>query len=84
MKIAVKGGKSCLFWRRYLRLEKRYGYCESLEISYKRASYKSQFFVNPLSANPTKWSNRLKQFLGFCRQIIWVCLIILWGWRLKG
>ena len=23
--------------------------------------------VNPLSANPTKWPNTLKQFLGFCR-----------------
>ena len=23
--------------------------------------------VNPLSANPTKWSNTLKQFVGCCR-----------------
>ena len=30
-----------------------------------------------LSANPRKRST-------ICRQIIWVCLIILWGWRLKG
>ena len=22
-------------------------------------------FINPLSANPTKWSNTLKQFVGF-------------------
>ena len=28
---------------------------------------------NPLSANPTKWSNTLKQFVGR------VCLTILWG-----
>ena len=27
---------------------------------------------NPLSANPTKWSNTLKQFVGCCRQIVWV------------
>ena len=30
---------------------------------------------NPLSDNPTKWPNTLKQF---------VCLAILWNWRLKG
>ena len=27
---------------------------------------------NPLCANPTKWSNTLKQFVGFCWRIIWV------------
>ena len=26
--------------------------------------------VNPLSANPTKWSNTLKKFVGSCRQIV--------------
>ena len=26
--------------------------------------------INPLSANFTKWSNKLKQFLGFGRQIV--------------
>ena len=25
---------------------------------------------NPLSANPKKWSNTLKQFVGYCRQIV--------------
>ena len=35
--------------------------------------------VNPLNANPTKWSNTLKQFVDF-----WVCLTILCGWHLKG
>ena len=39
--------------------------------------------INPLSANPTKCSNTLKQFVGFCRRIVSVCLTILWGWRLK-
>ena len=34
--------------------------------------------VNLLSANPTKWSSTLKQFVGFCRRIVWVCLTILW------
>ena len=31
---------------------------------------------NPLRANPTKWSNTLKQFVGISRHIIWVCLAI--------
>ena len=26
--------------------------------------------ISPLSANPTKWSNTLKQFVGFCRRIV--------------
>ena len=26
--------------------------------------------LNPLSANPTKWSNTLKQFVGKCRRIV--------------
>ena len=26
--------------------------------------------INPLSANPTKWLNTLKQFVGCCRQIV--------------
>ena len=34
--------------------------------------------VNPLSANPTKWSN-----ISNSRRIVWVCLTILKGWRLK-
>ena len=38
---------------------------------------------NPLSPNPTKWSNTLKQFIGNSRRIVWVCLTILWDWRLK-
>ena len=38
----------------------------------------------PLSAKPTKWSNTLKQFVGKSRRTVWVCLNILWDWRLKG
>ena len=38
---------------------------------------------NPLSAITAKWSSTLKQFVGYRRGIIWVCLTILWGWRLK-
>ena len=37
---------------------------------------------NPINANPTKWSNTLKQF-GCCGRIVWMCLIIMWGWHLE-
>ena len=30
------------------------------------------FPVNPFSTNPIKWSNTLKQLVGFCWQIVWV------------
>ena len=36
-------------------------------------------WFNHLSVNPTKWSNTVVS-----RRIIWVCVTILWGWRLKG
>ena len=32
---------------------------------------------NPSSANPQKWLNTLKQFVGKSQGIVWVCLIIL-------
>ena len=38
---------------------------------------------NPSSANPTSWSDALKQFVGNSQRIVWVCLTILWGWHLK-
>ena len=41
-------------------------------------------YLNPLSVNLTKWSNRLKQF---CLQQPTNCLSVLtflWGWHLKG
>ena len=41
-------------------------------------------YFNPLGVNPTKWLNTVKQFVGCCRQIVWVCMTIFWGWRLKG
>ena len=40
--------------------------------------------LDPLSTNPTKWSNRHRQFVGKSKRIVWVCLTILWVWRLKG
>ena len=40
--------------------------------------------INPLSANPTKRLNTLKQLIDFGRRLVWVYLTILWGWCLKG
>ena len=40
-------------------------------------------WLNPLSTNPAKWSNTLKQFVGCCLRIVWVCLTILQSWRSK-
>ena len=82
---------SRIIWR-----VKNHLYYLSYKISYKnRLKIKNRknpqnlcwyFLVssNTSSANPTKWSNRLKQFVSNSRRIFWVCLTILWGWRLKG
>ena len=43
-----------------------------------------EILFNSLSANHTKWSNTLKQFVANSRQIVYLCLTILWGWRSKG
>ena len=39
---------------------------------------------NPLSANPTKWSNTLKQFVGKLLTNCLSVLNLLWGWSFKG
>ena len=41
----------------------------------------NEIIFNPLSANPTKWSNTLKQFAD---ELFECVLTILWGWRLRG
>ena len=41
------------------------------------------FNVNSLSTNSHR-PTTLKQFIGYCRWIVWVCLNIFWGWRLQG
>ena len=46
----------------------------------KTSHESSVFIVNPLSANPTKWSNTLKQFVSNSRKIVKVYLIIFGGW----
>ena len=60
------------------------GTLKSPQILLYHAFYPLSAIFNLLSANPTKWSNILKQFVGKRRRIFWVCLTILWGWRLKG
>ena len=37
-----------------------------------------------MSTNPTKWSNTPTIFVGYWQRVVWVYLIILWGWRSKG
>ena len=32
--------------------------------------YHIRSVLNPLTANPTKWTNTLKQFVGFCRSVV--------------
>ena len=54
-----------------------------LKMQLEEADKKNPLF-NSLSANPTKWLNILKQFVGCCRRIVRVCLTILCGWHLKG
>ena len=49
-----------------------------------KLNFVSRCHFNPLGAKPTKLPNTLKQFVGCCQPIVWVCLTILWSWRLKG
>ena len=43
-----------------------------------RSGYFLVLILNHLSANPTKWSNTLKQFVVCCQRIVWVWFTILW------
>ena len=40
--------------------------------------------LNPLRGNPTNWSNTLKQFAGFCQQIVLSVFNHFVGLALKG
>ena len=51
--------------------------------SVRPVKFQHNQYGNPLSANPTEWSNTLKQFVGYCRRILLVYLTILWCSRLK-
>ena len=49
-----------------------------------KLSYLYAVILNPLSVNPTKWLNTLKQSFGTDDEFFWVRLTFLWDWRLKG
>ena len=72
----------------YQLFQQQTGFVWSLSQVFRKYPRKSlrqcHLFFDPLSANLTEWSNTLKQFVGCCRGIVWVCLTILWCWRLKG
>ena len=66
----------------YLKSWKQCVSVNNIKITFKeilsavpQGSVVGPILFNPLSANPTKWSNT---------RIVWVCLAIFWGWRLKG
>ena len=70
------------FWLKLLN--KRLSHAQS-HWKYVAGNFRFSFLkvLNLLSANPTKWSNALKQFVGKSRQIVWVRLAILCSSRLK-
>ena len=56
--------------------------CNVIQMTYVKMCFTS--YLNLLSANCTKWSNTLKQFVGKLPANWWVCLTILWDWHFKG
>ena len=50
--------------------------CSGKKLQFSRKTVLVESFLNkvaafnPSSANPPKWSNPLKQFVGFCRRIV--------------
>ena len=48
-------------------------------ITQSNGKFENADCINPLSTNPTKWSNTLKQLVPKRWRIIWVCLTILLG-----
>ena len=81
-------------WRKFkLLLQQSQRYNDKARILFKISNFSRFYpfnwvltmaFYNPLSANPTKWSNTLKQFVRCSQRIVWVRLTILWSWRLNG
>ena len=60
-------------WVRVIRWTAILRYSEKPRKLLGKASFSEWFFnLNSLSASPTKWSSRLKQFVGYCRRIVWV------------
>ena len=71
------------FMNYHKELHLRRSSCLTSDSHYKHFRFAEQN-LNPLSANPTKWSNTLKQFVGNLPTNCLSVFDILWGWRLKG
>ena len=67
-----------------LRIQKIGNYQQTFYVTTQSNSkIENRDYINPLSTNPTKWSNTLKQFVRKSRRIVWVCLAIFSGWHLN-
>ena len=77
------GALSC-YWDMFENFQKRVCRSNTCCLSRTLGSLSKCAQFNPLSTNFTKWSNTLKQFVGCCRRIVWVCLTTLWDWCFKG
>ena len=57
-----------------------------LQVTFKTAVPTRQYkFTLTFSAlNPQNGKTHSNNSSAICRRIVWVCLTILWGWRLKG
>ena len=50
---------------------KDHAYCsDNSTVDFPQNKFIGYKFLNPLCANPTKWSNTLKQFVGKSRRIV--------------
>ena len=78
----------CIAWSHlFFLLKLSPHFCKLYWYSYIIGRDISQDFIEGfdlLIANPTKWSNTIKQFVCNSRRIFWVCLTISWGWHLKS
>ena len=65
---------------------RRYSVRKGVLRNFAKFTGKNQYqcLFNPLSAKLTKWPNISNNSWAICRRIVWVCLAILWDWRLKG
>ena len=56
----------------------KFNYTRSLQYVFSVHFTMYNLSANPLSTNPIKWSNTLKQLVGNSQRIVGVCLTILW------
>ena len=81
----VNGHPRCKFNLVWNLVFRKRGKPTCLKYSEKETAWRVKKSVdfNSLSIKHTKWSNTLKQCVCNSRRIVWVCLIILWGWCSK-